>query len=233
MLIQPKFRTEIPAALKPQAKVLQKREQWLAAIALELEGLIKSKGYTDIPLYRVGVGFTGSGKKVKEEGECWDMSLTKDKYYEIIINITQVDTLKVAGILGHEMCHIVVGIPERHKQKFAKLGRAIGFEGQPKYMGSGAAFTEWMKPMIEKYGEYPHGGMNFGDPMRSSHGRPKQINRMLKVHCPPDAGGCDYIVRMSKACIEIGIPGCPNEDCERYYLLPTNIKKGVRMVYVP
>jgi len=177
------------------------REEWLVALAHELETVFGEHGAT-LPKYRVTCGFPSKGglaAKNRTIGQCWDSSASADNTAEIIIGITQDDTMKVAGVLAHEMVHSAVGVAAGHGPKFRRLAVAIGLEGKMTATTEGAAFKHRVQPILDKLGDYPHSALD------ASH-RKKQGTRMIKCVCPQSG----YTVRTTRKWLqEFGAPISP------------------------
>jgi hypothetical protein len=180
------------------------REQWLVALAKKLEKLFKEQGH-ELPAYRVTCGFPSKGGLAvanRTIGQCWYAEASADDTTEIIISITQDDTMRIAGVLAHELVHAALGAGVGHSAPFKHLATAIGLEGKMTATTEGERFIERVQPMIDAVGSYPHARLD-------ASGRKKQGTRMLKAQC----NECDYTVRTTQKWIEVATPICPNPDC--------------------
>ena len=197
------------------AYIIQQRENWLAHTARLLASEYAALG-APITHYRVSCGFPSVGESRRVIGECWNESCSSDGMNEIFINPSQSDSLQVAAILAHELCHAAVGIAAGHGPVFGKLARAIGLEGHLTATVPGEAFKTKVSSIIAEIGEYPHGALAGhavpipvpGDPEAKPEPRstrPKsQTGRMLKAAC-----SCGYTIRVSRKWADAGMPTCP------------------------
>jgi hypothetical protein len=121
--------------LAPSA--LAQREAWLDRAKTELGPLFAAQQY-GIPAVRVTCGFPSSNARPGRKqtiGECWDGSQAEDGVAQIFISPVLRDSVRVLGVLVHELVHAVVGCEEGHKGAFAKLARALGLTGKPSWSG--------------------------------------------------------------------------------------------------
>jgi hypothetical protein len=75
------------------------------------------------PQLRIAIGFTSSGRRSKNIGECWDNQCSEDRHFEIFIRPNlraskDLMPMQVAAILGHELVHAAVGVAARHGKEF-------------------------------------------------------------------------------------------------------------------
>ena len=177
------------------------REEWLVALATELETVFKEHG-ANLPKYRVTCGFPSSGglaAKNRTIGQCWDNTASADNTAEIIIGITQDDTMKVAGVLAHEMVHAAVGVQAGHGPKFRRLATAIGLQGKMTATTESKAFKQRVQPILDKLGACPQSALDASQ-------RKKQGTRMIKCVCPQSG----YTVRTTRKWLqEFGAPISP------------------------
>lgn len=187
----------------------QLREAWLNRIADEIIKEYERNGHK-APKFRVSCGFPSAGRKGKAIGECWTAEASADKTHEIFIHPNQAVAVEVAAVLCHELGHAIVGLDKKHGPVFKAAVTAMGLEGKMKATYAGEQFIKFIKPIIESVGVYPHGRLD--TVVGTSSRGPKQQGRMRKAECPE----CGYIIRASKAALEVGIPKCPNKDCGHY-----------------
>jgi hypothetical protein len=160
---------------------------------------------------RIGVGYPSTGAKGKAIGQCHDASISKDKVHELIISPRVDDSVEVAGVLAHEMCHAYLhkaffGEDCGHGKKFKKLAVAIGLTGKMTDTVPGEPFKRFLQPTFAQIGRYPHGALG-NAPTRKVQG-----TRLLKVSCP----SCDYTIRVTHKWIDVAIPTCPAPDCNLF-----------------
>jgi SprT-like family len=188
------------------------REQWLYRVADDpLSGRFAELGHPERPNIRIGVGFPSAGARGKAIGECHDSSLRKDRIFEIIISPKIDDSVEIAGILAHELCHAYLrqAFPQEncgHGKKFKKLAVALGLTGRMTSNVPGEAFKRLLEPTLTRIGDYPHGALG------SSSSRKVQGTRLIKVSCP----SCQYAMRVTHKWIEIAIPTCPAPGCDLF-----------------
>jgi hypothetical protein len=197
---------------KTTADKLRDREDWLLQLRDEVAPWYEAQGW-ELPSVRIGVGFPSTGRKSKRIGECWMAEASEDKHSEIFIHPGYADSVDVAGTVVHELIHAAVnadGKNKKHGPVFKKVALAIGLAGPMRATHVGPELAKKLDDIIKRIGKYPHAKLNTEG--MSSHG-PKQKNRMLKASCPE----CQYIIRASKACFEIGVPPCPNDGCSLSY----------------
>ena len=69
---------------------------------------------TPLPVQlRIAIGFTSSGRRSRNIGECWDNQCSEDRHFEIFIRPDLGESkdlmpMQVAAILGHELVHAAV-----------------------------------------------------------------------------------------------------------------------------
>jgi hypothetical protein len=203
------------------------REAWLIDSVTALKAMFRQAGFNDIDGVRmvISTGFP-QGNVRKVIGQCHHADFNEGVAH-IFINPTQDDSVKVLGIVAHEMVHAMGR--KGHGKEFSEVARAIGLTGAGGASGKGftatvihddsmAAYTS----IADELGPYPHTKVNLAD-----GGVKKQTTRMLKVECfgkvvDPDTGedvrrGCElagedgkgYIIRLTKKWAEVGLPTCP------------------------
>jgi hypothetical protein len=183
------------------------RQKWLCAAMDALKSRFERAGYTVPNTIRVSVGFpkggTGGDKTI---GQCFAAEASGDAYNEIFISPElggKNDSVRIMGVIAHEMVHAVVGLKVGHKRTFKQCAVAIGLEGKMTATTESREFAAWAINLItEKIGEYPAGAMTL-------MGRKKQTTRMLKCSCDE----CGYIARVTRQWIESGGPPvCPTDQ---------------------
>jgi hypothetical protein len=187
------------------------REKWLTIVASEIETYFSSP----MPAYQISMGWPlgGSNKsnpnKVGRLGECYPLGwqATEDKFQIMISPIlgqnSPESTKKykdgdIAGIVAHELCHVMDQCKNGHRKPFAKLAYSIGLEGKPTQAMAGDAFINRITPFLNELGSYPHNSM-------SRDKKKRQGTRMIKCTCDE----CGYAVRTSQKWIDVALPICP------------------------
>ena len=103
--------------------------------------------------------FTSHGLRGNRVGECWYKEGSEDGHIEIFINPDKADSLVVAEILIHELCHAALGNGFGHGPEFKKLATAMKLAGPMKATVPTEEFNSWAKGIIDKIGEYPHASL--------------------------------------------------------------------------
>ena len=146
---------------------------------------------------RIAIGFTSSGRRSRNIGECWDNQCSEDRHFEIFIrpdlgNSKDLMPMHVAAILGHELVHAAVGVAAGHRKEFRRVARGIGLLG----------------PMTAtSAGPLPHGRLQLmlGASSHSSR-RKRRYSYPIKCACR----NCGYTVQISRKWLDLaGPPLCP------------------------
>lgn len=202
------------------------RETWLNQMAEKIAPSFTALGKT-VPPFRVSIGFTGHGARGNARGECWNNMMSADRRFEIFITPDQDDSLTVASILTHELCHAAVGFKHRHKGDFASTMKALGFVAPWTTATPTDQFKALVAPFIAELGEVPQAALMFRQLARGKGGKAgkggeggdgdgdgeesnsnykkRQSTRMLKAACAE----CGYTVRLTKKWALVGAPHCP------------------------
>jgi hypothetical protein len=180
------------------------REAWLHAVANGMREAFKQHGYPIPEKVRLTCGFPSVravAARNRRIGECWSSSNSADEHHEILISPVIADSMRVAGILCHELIHAAVGLDKGHKGPFRKLAIALGLEGKMTSTTEGPAFIRLATPILDAAGPYPHAGL-----AAMSNGRKKQTTRLIKCECEE----CGYIARVAQKWLDdAGPPHCP------------------------
>ncbi len=180
------------------------REAWLHAVAAALRDPFKRLGHPIPDKVRLACGFPsvrGIAAKNQRVGECWSSERSGDDHHEILVSPVIADSMRVAGILAHELIHAAVGTAHGHKGPFRAMAKAIGLEGKMTATTEGEAFKRLARPILEAVGPYPHAELH-----AMSNGRRKQAARLIKCECAE----CGYVARVARQWIdEQGAPHCP------------------------
>jgi predicted SprT family Zn-dependent metalloprotease len=188
------------------------REVWLYRVAEALYPKFAELNFPNRPTVRFGVGHPSTGSRGKRMGECYDSRASKDAVHEIIVSPKLDDSLEVAGVVAHELCHAYLqsAFPEEncgHGKKFKKLATALGLTGKMRSTVPGDTFKRFLQPVLGTVGEYPHGALGSAMAIRKV-----QSTRLKKVYC----SSCEYTMRVTQKWLETAIPSCPSPDCELY-----------------
>ena len=174
------------------------RETWLNNAVIELkESIFAPLGY-EIPQVKVSIGFTGSKSK-KAIGACWNSLASSDNIAQIYIVPTIDDSSRVLDILAHELIHALYPL-DGHKGNFPKCAKKIGLTGKMTATIASPELKVQLDAIVLKLGVIPHAKLN-----SELGAKKKQGTRLLKLSC----SCCDYIVRTSQKCVDMGLPTCP------------------------
>src|SRR5215207_7364797 len=181
------------------------REAWLHAVAAALAEPFKQLGHPIPERVRLTCGFPsvrGIAARNQRVGECWSDSNSADGHFEIMVSPVIADSVRVAGVLAHELIHAAVGLKCGHKGAFRTMAKALGLEGKMTATTEGEAFKRLVAPILEAAGPYPHAELR-----AMSNGRKKQAARLVKCQCET----CGYVVRTAQTWIDDrGAPHCPD-----------------------
>src|SRR6266851_58652 len=91
-----------------EAQPHQTREAWLNYVAQCMAPMFQELGAPLPAQLRIAIGFTSSGGRSRNIGECWDNQCSEDRHCEIFIRPDLGDSkdlmpMQVAEILGHEI----------------------------------------------------------------------------------------------------------------------------------
>jgi len=183
------------------------REAWLLDLIERMRPLFSLHDHELPDKIRVTCGFPSrrplNGVKNQCVGQVWEATSSKDAHYEVMVSPILDDTMRVAATVAHELVHVAVGLEHDHKTPFKRLAKAIGLEGKMTATQAGPEFIEWVLPVLEGVGPYPHAAL---DARGKSSGPKKQTTRLLKIQCPM----CEYSVRITRKWLdEVGPPACP------------------------
>lgn len=185
-------------------KANKTREEWLMQMTRAMKPMFKKAGYPIPDTVKVSCSFPGGGRPTQRIGEAWPAEMSEGKYLELFISPVLSDTMRVADVLCHELVHAAVGNEHGHRGPFAKVARFMKLEGKLTATRGGDEFKEWVKPLVDKLGEYPHAKLNLA-------ARKKQGTRLVKVEC--QNGGCEaegYKARVTRKWLDdFGAPRCP------------------------
>ena len=180
------------------------REAWLHDVAASFAEPFRRLGHPIPAKVRLACGFPsvrGIAAKNQRIGECWSNTRSGDDHYEILVSPVIADSMRVAGILAHELIHAAVGVEHGHKGPFRAMALAIGLEGKMTATTEGEAFKRLAQPILDAIGPYPHAELH-----AMTNGRKKQVARLIKCECAE----CGYVARVARQWIdEQGAPHCP------------------------
>jgi hypothetical protein len=195
-----------------EAQLHQTREAWLNYVAQRMAPMFETlKAPLPVQL-RIAIGFTSSGRRSRNIGECWDNQCSEDRHFEIFIRPDLSESkdlmpMQVATILGHELVHAAVGVSAGHGKAFRRVARGIGLTGQMAATTAGPEFEKAMRQIPEGAGPFPHGRLQAAVGASShSNRREKKYSRQIKCAC----SNCGYTVYTTRKWLELaGAPLCP------------------------
>jgi hypothetical protein len=164
---------------------------------------------------RIAIGFTSSGRRSRNIGECWDNQCSEDRHFEIFIRPDLSESkdlmpMQIAAVLGHELVHAAVGVAAGHGKEFRRVARGIGLVGPMAATTAGPEFETAMRPILEGAGPLPHGRLQPATGASShSNRRKKHYSRQIKCVCR----NCGYTVYTTPKWLDAaGAPLCPKHD---------------------
>lgn len=131
------------------------RESWLSQVAAMMAPRFAELGHP-LPPFRVALGWSSSGMDAPVTGECWSNETSADNHFEIFLTPRRSNSEQVACTLAHELTHAAVGLSHGHKGDFAKVAMALGFKRPLTEAQQPEKLLEWIRPMIDKLGQFPH-----------------------------------------------------------------------------
>jgi hypothetical protein len=98
----------------PGAQLHQTREAWLNYVAQCMASMFEELAAPLPAQLRIAIGFTSSGRRSRNIGECWDNQCSEDRHFEIFIRPDLSESkdllpMQVAAILGHELVQLLLG----------------------------------------------------------------------------------------------------------------------------
>lgn len=152
---------------------------------------------------RVSVGFTSAGARSRAIGECWSGVAAEDGRCQVFVHPALSESVRVLGVLAHELAHAAVGVQHGHRGPFARVARGLGLEGKLTATTEGPVFIKLAESIISDLGAYPHSALD------STTAKKKQTTRMLKVTCREEDDGCGCVIRMTAKWLDqAGAPTC-------------------------
>ena len=187
---------------------IHNREDWLNRLSDKLRPWLAEAKVPVVHPVRLTCGWPAKGAlslKKRRIGECWPPEVSTDDHVEVFISPLLDDPLEVAGCVAHELLH-AAGL-KGHRKDFASKAAALGLEGPATATTPGDAFKQRIAPVLEALGPYPHARIDY-----TKSPRKVQTTRLLKVACPlaesQHDNGEPYIIRMSRATLDLGAPSC-------------------------
>tara|TARA_R110000787_G_scaffold200016_1_gene311074 strand:+ start:206 stop:829 length:624 start_codon:yes stop_codon:yes gene_type:complete len=163
-------------------------EVWLNKLSARLNPLFEKGGNTIPTDVKLHCGWTskGAGRSAKHQvlGECFSRSCSAKGVNEIFISPVRADSLRVADVLVHELCHAIDDCQDGHGSKFRSIATGVGLTGKMTATVASPELEEKLKAIIADIGEYPQSELTAPEK--------KQSTRMLKMVCENDCGASCY-----------------------------------------
>lgn len=172
------------------------REQWLREMTTRLhsELFVPVASVGELPKFRVSCGFPGGGSRGKRIGECWSAAASTDGHTEMFISPILDDSNRVAGVLVHEMVHMMVGNEAGHGPVFKALATKVGLTGKMTATTETPELVEFLNTLIADMGEYPHSKLKGQGPTK------KKVTYLKKVTC--NDSECEATFRITQKFID-------------------------------
>ena len=122
-------------------------------------------------------------------GACYPGAASDDGNPHIFIHPVLSDSTRVAGVVVHQLCHVVLG-NRIHGPPFRRLATAVGLVGKLTETIEGPLFLAIMPGTIDRIGPYPHPALR----QLRRLDRKLARTRMVRVHC----AACGYLVRTTQ-----------------------------------
>ena len=149
------------------------REAWLTEGA---DQIVTDLIGTEMPAYRVSVGYAPRHRGGKVLGVCINAEASADNTFEIFINPSIDDGFWALELLTHELVHVADKMESGHRGRFARIARRIGLEGKLTETHAGKEMGSKLRDICELLGKYPHASIDIDFTK-------KQTTRMRKVAC--------------------------------------------------
>lgn len=176
------------------------REGYLECAVSELSDYIGKAGYT-MPKIKVSAGWPSTkafSAKARTLGECWHHDMIDQEVSHIFISPYLSDTVKVVGVLVHEIGHAILPQEVKHKKQFKQYMTAVGLTGKATATEPDEVLTSFISLLIDRIGIYPHDSIDKGPKMK------KQTTRLRLWVC----NGCDLKIRVAKDDLNILCMNC-------------------------
>lgn len=199
------------------------REAWLNQAVTRMRPWFKAQG-VELPEVRVSIGWPGGrGNKQNVIGQCWAGSTVKDNKPSIFISpaLSEEEPARILDVLLHELVHAAGNFG--HRREFSKLAGNLGLVAPWTATGASADLAEKLVRLATRLGPFGHARVNAGHGLLGTGPTrpPVQSTRMLKVSC----GLCGYTLRTTGKWLALGIPLCPNSDCDDGVGLEMDVEK--------
>jgi hypothetical protein len=165
----------------PDENIHTHREAWLKAVIRRLAPMFREWGHPVPFNIRVTCGFPSTrplaGQRNQRIGECWYADASKDSHVEIMISPVLDDPMRVAGVLAHELIHAACGPEVGHKGPSRSSPRSSAWKGKMTATTEGEAFKQFIQPILDDIGPYPHAALNARKRSSGPRSRPPGSSR--------------------------------------------------------
>ena len=108
-----------------EAQLHPTREAWLNYIAGRMAPMFERWAAPLPAQLRIAIGFTSSGRRSRNIGECWDNQCSEDRHFEIFIRPDLSESkdlpMQVTAILAHELVHAGLASPRATARRSGEL----------------------------------------------------------------------------------------------------------------
>lgn len=182
------------------------REQWLTEFVDACRPHFSDTLKVIIPeKVLISVGFSSKGARSKVIGECHYTGTQEARSAQVFIHPGIADTSEAAHVALHELVHAALGpeVKTPHGKEFRKVATQAGLEGKMRSTVAGPRSREWIEPITEQLGPYPHEKLVTHYAARQ---QPKIAQR--NVTCPH----CGFAAKIRLDQMHIGRLVCPADD---------------------
>lgn len=138
------------------------REEWLGAAIEQLRPLLGDVAAAFPRRVHVSVGFGGNTGRYERTvgGVCFSRRASADRRPQVFISPALGDPVEVLAVLLHELAHASDDCASGHRGHFARVHRALGFEGSATRAEPGLGLWSLLNAIAAELrrtiGPYPH-----------------------------------------------------------------------------
>jgi hypothetical protein len=180
------------------------RESWLNSLAEVLRPAFKRAGFPLPDKLHISCGWPTRRalitptSKSRTMGQCFGSACSSDGHSEIFITPALADSMEVAEVLVHELCHAALDCDGGHGPQFRKVATAMGLSGKMTSTHAGQDLARRLNDILGSMAKYPHATLDKLQPGK------KEGTRLIKIIC----GDCGWTGRTTQMWIEEGLPTC-------------------------
>jgi len=191
-------------------------EVWLNKLSTRLNPLFEKAGFEIPDDVRIHCGWTsnGAGRNSAKHvvlGECFNRASSVDGVNEIFISPVKADSLRVADVLVHELCHAIDNNVSGHGAGFRKIATGVGLTGKMTQTVASPELEEQLKEIISDIGEYPQSEITYK--------KKSQGTRMIKHICSNECGASFYQSRTQSEENPMLCSNCTRNDGANVYMV--------------